>query len=67
MKIYCEINFDSIAGAFSIGEGVRAVCARCGHETESYGVEEGSVKRCMAVMREECPKKESNFYTYVMP
>lgn len=39
-----------------------AVCDKCGHETMSYGDHEGSVKRCLALMREECPRNENNFY-----
>ena len=41
---------------------VRATCMKCGHETESYGTGEGSRKRCLVLMREECPEGEENFY-----
>ncbi len=41
---------------------VRVTCSRCGHETMSYGTDDNSVKRCLALMREECPFLESNFY-----
>jgi len=43
-------------------DGVVAICTRCDHEVESYGTSERSVKRCLALMREECPEGESNFY-----
>lgn len=43
-------------------EGVRAECSRCGHETESSGTGSGSRRRCLALMRDECPKRESNYY-----
>jgi len=39
-----------------------ATCTRCGHQTESYGNSDASVKRCLVLMREECPKGENNFY-----
>lgn len=42
--------------------GVRATCSRCGHETESYGTGDASRRRCLALMREECPEGECNFY-----
>jgi hypothetical protein len=43
-------------------EGVCAVCSRCGHETESYGTTEASIRRCLVLLREECPRDERNFY-----
>lgn len=41
---------------------VTAECSRCGHKTEAFGTSRKSVLRCLALMREECPKNESNFY-----
>jgi hypothetical protein len=43
-------------------DGVEVVCSRCGHSTESFGTGEASIRRCLALLREECPKKERNFY-----
>ena len=43
-------------------DGVSATCGRCGHMTESYGTEEKSRVRCLALMRDECPRGERNFY-----
>ena len=40
-----------------------AECARCGHVTESYGASERSTRRCLALLRDECPRRESNWYT----
>jgi hypothetical protein len=42
--------------------GVRVVCSRCEHETESFGTGEASVRRCLALLREECPEEEDNYY-----
>ena len=42
--------------------GVRAVCTNCGHTTESFGTGDASRKRCLVLMREECPLGECNFY-----
>jgi hypothetical protein len=33
---------------------VRAICIDCGAQTESYGQEKASAKRCLANMRDEC-------------
>jgi len=35
---------------------------RCGHTTESCRTEEESIKRCLALMNDECPNGENNFY-----
>lgn len=43
-------------------ECIRARCENCGHETESAGTSDRSVRRCLALMREGCPEKEENFY-----
>ncbi len=42
--------------------GVCATCQQCGNTTESFGTSESSVRRCLALMREECPEGEENYY-----
>lgn len=42
---------------------VRATCSQCGHETESFGREIKSIRRCLVLLKEECPLGEDNFYT----
>lgn len=42
--------------------GVRATCSECDHQTESFGTGEGSRRRCLILMREECPLGKTNFY-----
>ena len=49
-------------------EGVQATCSDCGHQTFSYGRGEASRKRCLVLMREECPQRQQdldwkNYYT----
>ena len=41
---------------------IRLTCERCGHTTESFGQRGRSLRRCLAVMKEECPRGEENFY-----
>ena len=43
-------------------DGVEATCCRCGHTTESFGNGENARRRCLALLREECPNCENNFY-----
>jgi hypothetical protein len=42
--------------------GVRAICGECRHECEAFGTGEKSVRRALAMLRDECPQGESNFY-----
>lgn len=44
------------------GDGVCARCIRCGNATEAYGISESSVRACLAILRERCPRGENNFY-----
>lgn len=43
-------------------DGVVATCSECQHQTESFGTGDKSRKRCLALMREECPSSSNNFY-----
>jgi len=42
--------------------GVEATCDRCDHKTESFGTSSASRRRCLVLMREECPLNQENFY-----
>jgi hypothetical protein len=61
-RVLCEVEETELDGDYSTVEGVCATCSRCGHETESYGTTDASVKRCLAMLRDECPNGERNFY-----
>jgi hypothetical protein len=43
-------------------DGVVVTCSRCDHATQSFGTGEASVRRCLVLLREECPEGEANFY-----
>ena len=63
MRVECEIEETTIENESGIEvDGVRATCSRCGNETESFGTSSASVRRCLVLMREECPLGENNFY-----
>ena len=57
-SVKCSVAEDRIDGR----PGVVACCGRCGHSTTSFGTGEASVRRCLALLREECPRGEINFY-----
>lgn len=55
MKVECEIADVEI-------EAESGACSRCGHEVESFGTGDASVRRSLVTLRDECPKGERNFY-----
>lgn len=63
MRVDCEVvevELETESGK-SV-EGVEVTCLRCGHATQSYGTSDASVKRCLVLLREECPEDEKNYY-----
>ena len=62
MRVACVVVTTYLEGDYAEVEGVCATCPRCGHEVDSYGTSEASVRRCLAVLREECPNGEHNFH-----
>lgn len=64
MVVHCKVESDYVEHEDSGREveGTVATCERCGHVTKAYGSSNGSRKRCLVLMREQCPKGESNYY-----
>jgi hypothetical protein len=61
--VECEIEeADVTAENGMIVDGVVATCSACGHVTESFGTGDASRRRCLVLMREECPRNERNYY-----
>jgi hypothetical protein len=47
--------------------GVEVICSKCGYITQSFGTGQRSVKRCLALLREQCPMGEKNYYVAEIP
>lgn len=62
MRVECEVSTVQLEGDYVEVEGVTAECPRCSHQTESFGTSDASIKRCLVLMREECPRDENNYY-----
>jgi DNA polymerase-3 subunit epsilon len=65
-----DVEVDEIevtANSGRIVDGVRVTCGRCSHAVEVCGRTEASVKRGCAMLRDECPNGERNFYVAEMP
>ena len=61
-KVECEVSATEVEIDDRTLDGVEVECGRCGHIEEAAGTTERSVKRCLAMLRENCPNGESNFY-----
>ena len=63
MKVVCEVDETTLENddGYDV-DGVLVTCSRCGHSEESFGTGEASVRRCCALLRENCPLGEANYY-----
>ena len=57
MTAYVDLD-----GDYGTVAGVQVTCDKCGHSEESFGTNESSLQRCAALLRENCPENESNYY-----
>jgi len=61
--IDCEVDYVDLIGKHGRPvPGVKVTCPECGHSTESFGTKAASVRRCLVMLREECPEGENNYY-----
>ena len=62
MQVDVEILQTDVEGDYAQVDGLCLVCNRCGHEVEVAGTGNASARRGAAMLREECPKGENNYY-----
>ena len=58
----CSVEETELYGDYGPVLGIQATCMRCGHVTESFGTSDASIRRCLALMRQECPRQDARFY-----
>lgn len=62
-KVVCDVDYGRTENENGVEvDCVTCTCTECGHETMSYGSGSASVRRCLALMKEECPEGRSNYY-----
>jgi hypothetical protein len=61
-KVSTTTDYVDLDGDYGTVDGVEVTCDRCGHSEESFGTDELSLRRCAALLRENCPRRENNFY-----
>ena len=63
MRVHCSVEQTELENDEGRPiDGVEATCSRCQHTTQSFGTGDASRKRCLVLLREECPEGEDNFY-----
>ena len=62
-RIECEVRHTvSPKDSGLMVAGVEVTCNECGHCERSFGETELSVRRCLALLRENCPEGDDNYY-----
>lgn len=63
-KVEVEVTEVMVAplGGRAPVEGIDVECTRCNHAVKVCGRSEASEKRGCAMLRDECPEDETNFY-----
>jgi hypothetical protein len=64
MKVPCSVRYGD--ETFQSGrqvETTEVTCSRCEHVEVSYGTSDKSMKRCLVMLRDNCPFAETNYYT----
>jgi hypothetical protein len=62
MKVSVDIHHTDFEGDYGQVHGLGLVCERCGHKVEVAGTGDASARRGAQMLRDECPKGESNYY-----
>jgi len=61
-KISTTMAYVDLDGDYGTVEGIEVTCSKCGHSEESLGTDERSLMRCASLLRQNCPRRENNFY-----
>lgn len=62
MRVECTVEEKQLDGERGPIDGVEVTCGRCGHTEESCGTSDRSIKRCLVLLRENCPEGWANYY-----
>jgi hypothetical protein len=61
-RVECEVRSAEIEFQGRTIAGVEVTCLRCEHCERAGGTTGASVRRCLALLRENCPAGEDNWY-----
>jgi hypothetical protein len=60
--VKCTVEEIVLEGDYGEIASVEVTCSKCNHTTQSYGTHRASIRRCLVLLREECPCREDNYY-----
>lgn len=61
-SVLCSVAYVDLEGDNGPQAGVEVTCNRCKHTAESFGEGPESIRRCLALLRDDCPRNEKNWY-----
>lgn len=65
-RVDARVEENDVYGTdYGDGEGVEATCLKCGHIEAARGTSESSRLAALALLHENCPRGENNFYREV--
>ena len=56
------IHEEEVEGDYGFVDGLRVTCSRCEHYVDVAGTTGSSARRGALLLRQDCPRGESNFY-----
>lgn len=62
MRIDATVEENDVDTGWGSGRGLTITCSECGNSVDVLGIEEASEKAGCALLRETCPRGESNWY-----
>jgi hypothetical protein len=66
-RVEATCEEDELDGDHGTVPGLVVTCKRCGHHVEVFGTSDASARRGGAMLAEDCPKQEQNFYVVDEP
>lgn len=61
-RVTALVEFIEVEGDHGSVDGVEVTCSKCHHSEECPGTSDRSISRAAALLRENCPQAEMNFY-----
>lgn len=61
-RVGATLRFKPRQDSGRIIDSVEAICLACGNHEEIWGDHVDAVTRCLATLRDTCPRGENNFY-----
>lgn len=62
-RVHCDLDEMELEGETGrLIPSTKVTCSKCDHSAEVYGTSSASIRRGLAMLKEECPLDENNWY-----